>query len=217
VIEPFSEGPVRGFLHRPVESCAGIVLGHGAGSNSQAPLLVAVATEFAAAGWMALRCDLPFRQARPSGPPRPGDAALDREGLRAAADAMRRLVSGRVCLGGHSYGGRQATMLAAFDAEAADALLLLSYPLHPPRKPSELRTAHFPRLRTPAMFAHGARDPFGTVAEVREAIGLIPGPTELLEIERAGHDLKSAGAPERIVKHFIAFMLSRYNSGIQSV
>ena len=146
-IEPFEEGTVRGFLHRPEQPDGnGIVLTHGAGSNCQAPLLVAVAREFAAAGLIVLRCDLPYRQARPSGPPSPGGAALDREGLRAAVAAVRRIAAGRVYLGGHSYGGRQASMLAAADPGVTEALLLLSYPLHPPRKPTELRTAHFPKL-----------------------------------------------------------------------
>src|SRR6266481_4065636 len=133
MIEPFSEEQLRGFLHHPDQpSGDAIALAHGAGSNCQAPLLVAVAKEFAAAGFTVLRCDLPFRQARPSGPPSPGGAAADREGLRAAADALRKIAGGRVFLGGHSYGGRQASMLAASDPDVAEGLLLMSYPLHPP-------------------------------------------------------------------------------------
>ncbi len=95
----------------------------------------------------------------------------------------------QVWLGGHSYGGRQASILAAETPGLADRLLLLSYPLHPPRKPAQLRTAHFPNLRTPALFVHGSRDPFGTIEELETAITLIPARTQLLEIEGAGHDL----------------------------
>ena len=205
---------MRGFLHRP-ERAGGdaIVLAHGAGSNCGSALLVAVAGELERAGFTVLRCDLPFRQARPGGPPRPGDAARDREGLREAVAALRRRAGGRVCLGGHSYAGRQATMLAATDADLAAALLLLSYPLHPPRKPAELRTAHFPTLATPALFVHGTRDPFGTIDEMRRALALIPGPAELAAVEGAGHDLKSGGAANLAVKHFLAFLFSRYNTG----
>src|SRR5205823_11360621 len=116
MIEPFAKDSVRGFLHRPeLPSGNAIALAHGAGSNCQAPLLVAMAKAFAEAGFTVLRCDLPFRQARPSGPPSPGGAAADREGLRAAASALREICAGRVFLGGHSYGGRQASMLAADD------------------------------------------------------------------------------------------------------
>ncbi len=103
-------------------------------------------------------------------------------------------------------------MLAAADPAVADGLLLLSYPLHPPRKPTQMRTAHFPQLSTPAVFAHGSRDPFGTLEEMRSALALIPSATSLLEIEGAGHDLKRAGTPENIVKHFRTFMFPRYNS-----
>jgi predicted alpha/beta-hydrolase family hydrolase len=201
---------VRGFLHHPRQKSGdAIALAHGAGSNAQAPLLVAVAHEFAEAGFTVLRCDLPFRQARPSGPPSPGGAANDREGLRAAATVLRRIAGGRVFLGGHSYGGRQASMLAASDPGAAEGLLLLSYPLHPPRKPAELRTAHFPKLSIPAVFVHGSRDPFGTLEEMRQALALIPAMTELVEMERAGHDLRSAKAPARALEAFSRICCAR--------
>src|SRR5947207_5049464 len=105
---------VRGFLHRPKASRANaLVLAHGAGSNCQAPLLVALANSFCEAGWIVLRCDLPFRQSRPNGPPPKGSAERDQAGLRAAIASMRREANGRIFLGGHSYGGRQASMLSA--------------------------------------------------------------------------------------------------------
>jgi uncharacterized protein len=190
-MEPFQEGPVRGFLHRPAESAAaGLVLTHGAGGNCKAPLLAAVAEAFCAQGYCVLRCDLPFRQRRPSGPPTPATSARDREGLREAVAAMRRLVPEPVVLSGLSYGGRQATMLAAEEPQVAEALLLFSYPLHPPGKHEQLRTAHFPALRTPAVFVHGTKDPFGSIEEMRPALHLIPARTALIPIESAGHDLK---------------------------
>src|SRR5579871_1011444 len=120
-----------------------LILTHGAGSNRNAPLLVAVANAFAESGRYVVRYDLPFRQQRPHGPPRPGDAARDREGLREQVQKARAKSAERVWLGGHSYGGRQASMLAAENPGLADALLLLSYPLHPPAKPQQLRTTHF--------------------------------------------------------------------------
>jgi predicted alpha/beta-hydrolase family hydrolase len=181
---------VRGFLHQPdAPDGRGLVLTHGAGSNAGAPLLVAVAEELAAAGITVLRSDLPFRQARPHGPPFPAAAAQDRAGLRRAVMLLRGRVPGKVFLGGHSYGGRQATMLAAEEPDLAAGLLLLSYPLHPPKRPAEMRTAHFAQLSTPALFIHGTRDPFGSVEEMRAALQLIAGPHELVTIEGAGHDL----------------------------
>ena len=64
-------------------------------------------------------------------------------------------------------------MLAAAEPGLVDRLLLLSYPLHPPQRPGELRTAHFPSLQTPAMFVHGMRDGFGSIDEVIAALKLI--------------------------------------------
>jgi uncharacterized protein len=170
-------------------------LAHGAGSDCQSPLLAGIAEGLAREGWLVLRYDLPFRQERPSGPPAPTWAARDRAGIRAAVELLRTLAgTAPVCCGGHSYGGRQSTVLAAEDPELCRALLLLSYPLHPPRRPGELRTAHFPQLRTPALFVHGTRDPFGLIDEMQAALALVPGRVELLPVERAGHDLKPAPA-----------------------
>ena len=194
-IEPFADRApdrpaVRGYLHRPPGTARdALVLTHGAGSNANAPLLVAVATAFAEARFLVLRCDLPFRQLRPHGPPI-GTAAQDRAGLRRAAEVIGSIAPGsRVFLGGHSYGGRQASTLLAEDPEIARGLLLLSYPLHPPNRAGQPRTAHLPNLRAPVLFVHGSRDPFGSLEEMREALGLIPAPVELVAIAGAGHDL----------------------------
>jgi predicted alpha/beta-hydrolase family hydrolase len=156
-----------------------------------------MARALAAAGVTVLRCDLPFRQARPAGPPPAGSAARDRQGLHEAVLALRRRVPGRVLLGGHSYGGRQATLLAAEEPAVAEGLLCLAYPLHPPRRPAAPRTGHFPRLAVPALFVHGTRDPFGSPAELRAALALIPAATGLVLAEGAGHDL---GPPDAVAR-----------------
>lgn len=184
------DAPVRGYLHQPADSAADcLILTHSAGANCQSPLLMALAEAFCAAGVTVLRCDLPFRQLRPHGPPPRGAAERDQQGLRAAVAAMRNLNPGRVFLGGHSYGGRQASLLAASEPNLADALLLLSYPLHPPKQPGKLRTAHFPSLQVPALFVHGVRDGFGSIAEMEAALSLIPARTELTPVAAAGHEL----------------------------
>jgi uncharacterized protein len=185
---------VRGFLHRPEKpSRDGLVLTHGAGGNCKGPLLVALAEAFSNAGIAVLRCDLPFRQSRPFGPPRPGDGPRDRRGLKNAAGSLQRLVRGRIFLGGHSYGGRQASMLCADEPEVAAGLLLSSYPLHPPGKPDQLRTQHLPKLTIPALFVQGTRDPFGSIEEIEAALKLIPAQTLLLKVDGAGHDLGFKG------------------------
>jgi hypothetical protein len=208
-----------GFLHTPdTANGHGLVLTHGAGSNCNAPLLVAVADAFAAAGIAVLRCDLAFRQARPHGPPFPAMAVQDRAGLARAVRALRDRLPGKVFLGGHSYGGRQSSMLAAEEPELAAGLLLLSYPLHPPRRPADrptadLRTAHFPKLTTPALFVHGTRDPFGSVDEMRAALALIGGPHEMVVIEGAGHDLGGKGSGARVAEAFLQWPISNRPAG----
>src|SRR5690349_10640242 len=113
-VTKFAQGSVRGFLHKPANSVtAGLVLTHGAGGNCEGPLLVALATAFSHAGVMVLRCDLPFRQRKRFGPPAPASAEENRAGLKDAVAAVRALGCGQVFLGGHSYGGRQASILAA--------------------------------------------------------------------------------------------------------
>jgi predicted alpha/beta-hydrolase family hydrolase len=191
--EAFESGGVRGVLHTPERANGdAFALTHGAGSNCNAPLLQILARAFAASGYAALRYDLPFRRQRPKGPPFPAAAARDREGVGKAVAALRGLAPGRIFAGGHSYGGRQTAMAAAEKAGLAEALLLLSYPLHPPNRPEQMRTSFFPELRTPALFVHGTADGFATLEELRDAKALIPARTELLAVEGAGHDLKKS-------------------------
>ncbi len=190
-----SQSPaVRGFLHSPANPNGdALILTHGAGSNCSSPLLIALSEAFAGHGYLVLRCDLPFRQERRTGPPFPGNAERDRAGLHNAVAVLRKNVRGRIFLGGHSYGGRQATILCAAEPELVAGLLLLSYPLHPPRKPEQLRIQHLPNLRTPCLFVHGTRDPFGSVEEMTNAPRLIPAKTDLMTVEGAGHDLGFKG------------------------
>ena len=210
--ESAGEGGVRGYLHVPsAPSGDGLVLTHGAGSNCEAPLLVALATVFCEASITVLRCDLPFRRVRSQGPPTwPGAAEADQLGLRRAVEALRKIAPDRVFLGGHSYGGRQSSMLAATEPGLVPALLLLSYPLHPPKRPAQLRSAHFPNLRAPALFIQGTRDGFGTIEDLRAAIKSIPARTQLLPIEGAGHELMNARnrdtLPKIIVEEFSKFV-----------
>jgi len=235
-IRDFADGSaepgVRGYLHVPATSNgSGLILTHGAGGNAQAPLLRALADTFSAAGVTVLRCDLPYRQARSFGPPGPGDAARDRAGLKNAIAAIKAALGApllpdgarsgdcdapkeaRIFLGGHSYGGRQSSMLCADEPGLVSGLLLLSYPLHPPRRPQQQRTQHLPDLRTPALFVHGARDPFGTTEELERALKMIPARTKLITVEGAGHDLGFNGKktrkeelPNRICSEFTSFL-----------
>jgi predicted alpha/beta-hydrolase family hydrolase len=61
--------------------------------------------------------------------------------------------------------------------------------LHAPGRPERRRTEHLITLRTPTVFVHGTRDPFGLLDEMEEARALMPGPTRLIAVRDAGHDL----------------------------
>ena len=194
-VEPFrNEHPelptVCGFIHHPVgDTGDALILAHAAAENCNSPLLIALATAFSTSGITVLRCDLPFRVARPNGRPPASFAARDRAGLRRAVELMKARVSRAVYLGGHAYGGRQASLLAASDPTLTAGLLLLSYPLHPPKQSTPLRTDHFLSLRTPAIFVHASEDPFGTPDELRSALDAIQATTRIVLVENARHEL----------------------------
>lgn len=181
---------IAGVAHAPAGEATGIVLlTHGAGGNRESPMLIRLCDEWAARGWLAVRYDLPFRRRRPKGPPS-GSAASDQAGVGEAVALARSLTAGPVLVGGHSYGGRM-TSTAVADGLAVDVLTLFSYPLHPPGKPERARTEHLPRITVPTVFTHGTSDPFGSIDEIRSAAALVTGPTEVVEVTGARHDLGS--------------------------
>lgn len=181
---------IAGVAHPPAGEATGIVLlTHGAGGNRESPMLIRLCDEWAARGWLAVRYDLPFRRRRPKGPPS-GSAASDQAGVGEAVALARSLTTGPVLVGGHSYGGRMTSMAVA-DGLAVEVLTLFSYPLHPPGKPERARIEHLPRITVPTVFTHGTSDPFGSIDEIGAAAALVAGPTEVVEVTGARHDLGS--------------------------
>jgi uncharacterized protein len=188
---------IAGVAHEPTGIPTGVVvLTHGAGGSRESTLLQQVCDEWARRGWLAVRYNLPYRRRRPKGPPS-GSAATDRAGIVEAITLCRGLSDGPLIAGGHSYGGRQTSMVASSMGGAQappnkiDVLTLFSYPVHPPGKPERPRTEHLPDITVPTVFTHGTSDPFGTPTEVRDAAAMIPAPTEVVEITGARHDLGS--------------------------
>ncbi|ASL11692.1 alpha/beta hydrolase superfamily enzyme, hydrolase [Mycobacterium intracellulare subsp. chimaera] len=184
---------IAGIVHEPDDASRPegvVVLTHGAGGNRDSPLLQQVCDEWAQRGWLAVRYNLPYRRRRPTGPPS-GSAATDRAGIVEAITVCRDLAPGPLIAGGHSYGGRQTSMVVAAGEAPVDVLTLFSYPLHPPGKPERLRTEHLPDITVPTVFTHGTSDPFGTPDELRTAAALIGGTTAVVEIASARHDLRS--------------------------
>lgn len=182
---------IAGIAHEPDGTPKGVVmLTHGAGGSRESLLLTRICEEWASRGWLAVRYNLPYRRRRPKGPPS-GSAAGDRDGIVDALTLAATLADGPVIAGGHSYGGRQTSMVVVENPGLVDLLTLFSYPLHPPGKPERLRTEHFTGITVPTVFTHGTVDPFGSVDELREAATLIPAPVEIVEVTKARHDLGS--------------------------
>jgi predicted alpha/beta-hydrolase family hydrolase len=181
---------IAGIAHEPDGSPAGVVLlTHGAGGSRESPLLIRICDQWARQGWLAIRYNLPFRRRRPKGPP--SGSSVDQAGVAEAIALAGSLGAGPVLAGGHSYGGRMTSMVAAGRPGTVAGLTLFSYPLHAPGKPERLRTEHFPAISVPTVFTHGSSDPFGSIAELRSAAALIPAPTEIVEVTGARHDLGS--------------------------
>jgi uncharacterized protein len=182
---------IAGVAHEPDGTPSGVVvLTHGAGGSRESALLQKLCDEWARRGWLAVRYNLPYRRRRPKGPPS-GSAVADRAGIVEAITVCRDLADGPLIAGGHSYGGRQTSMVVAEDAQPVDLLMLFSYPVHPPGKPERARTEHLSDIAVPTVFTHGTSDPFGTLDELRAAAALITATTEIVEITGARHDLGS--------------------------
>ena len=179
-----------------------LLLAPGAGSSSQSPSLVAI--EAAVAPLPVERMDFPYRLAGRKAPDRP-PVLLD--AVRAAAAGLVEragVAPERLALGGRSMGGRMCSMAVA-DGLPAAALVLVAYPLHPPGRPDNLRTAHLPALAVPCLFVQGTRDPFGSPDELTAATATIPGPVTHEWIEGGRHDLKGA---DRRIGELVAAWLS---------
>ena len=105
-------------------------------------------------------------------------------------------------------------MFAAAEPNLVERLLLLSYPLHPPQRPTELRTAHFPNLQTPALFVLGVRDGFASIHEMTEALKLIPAQTELITVEGSGHELMTKRNRDEITTGVVQAFESFRSGGV---
>jgi predicted alpha/beta-hydrolase family hydrolase len=172
---------------------AGLVLTPGAGAGSDQPSLVAIEAALAPVGVRVDRIDFPYRLAGKKAPDRPPVLLAT---VIEAADALATElgVDGtRIAVGGRSMGGRMCSMAVA-DGMAAAALVLVSYPLHPPGKPERLRTEHFPAITVPCLFVSGTRDSFGTAAELELATAVIPGPVTHVWLEGGDHGLRRKDA-----------------------
>jgi uncharacterized protein len=176
----------------PTTKIAGLVLTPGASAGREHSGLVAVDAAVTRAGIAVERVEFPGQAA---GKRRTDPPAVCIATVRTATQALAERLSvptGRIAVGGRSFGGRMSSMAAAEGLRVA-ALVLVSYPLHPPGRPDRLRTEHFPELRLPCLFVSGRRDAFATPEELERETAAIPGPVTLVLVE-GDHSLRRSEA-----------------------
>jgi predicted alpha/beta-hydrolase family hydrolase len=180
-----------------------LLLFPGAGAGRDQSTLVAL-DKGLRPGWKSTRADFPYRKAGRRAPDRPPVL------LAAVRDELARIRDRRVVVGGRSMGGRMCSMVAgAADGEAPPAKLAgvvaISYPLHPPGRPENLRVEHLPAIVVPCLFVSGDKDPFGTPDELEHWTATISGPVTHHWIAGGRHDLRGKdGEVVAVVKAWLA-------------
>ena len=186
------------------QGVAGVLLTPGAGGDRDHHTLVAL--EEALAPLPVRRVDYPHRSGGRRGPPPRAERLVPFIAEQAAAMCAEEAIAPEgLVLGGRSMGGRICSMAVA-DGLPAAGLVLLSYPLHPPRHPDRWRVEHFGRIAVPCLFVGGDRDPFGTPAEFAEATPAIPGAGTTVWLPGRRHDTRPAddGAVTGAVRDWLA-------------
>jgi predicted alpha/beta-hydrolase family hydrolase len=173
--------------HRPAP--AGLVLAPGAGADRDHSALVAIEAELAPVAIAVERIDFPYRRAGRKAPDRPPVLMATVHDAAEALAARLEVTTAGVALGGRSMGGRVGSMVAADGLDTA-ALVLVSYPLHPPGRPDKARVEHFPRIDVPCLFVSGTRDAFATPEELEAATAAIPGPVTHVWVDGADHGMR---------------------------
>jgi uncharacterized protein len=171
---------------------AGLVITPGASAGRDQSGLVAIDERVTQQGIVVERVEFPGQAA---GKRRPDPPAVCIATIRTAtADlaASLGMATSRMAIGGRSFGGRMCSMAVADGLEVA-ALVLVSYPLHPPGRPDRLRTAHFPDLHVPCLFVSGRRDAFASPEELERETAAIAGPVSRVFVD-GDHSLRKSEA-----------------------
>ena len=168
-----------------------LVLAHGAGAGQQHPFMVSVARLLSAKGISVVTFDFPYMRERRKVPDRaPVLEAAFRELIAAAQEWAPRLP---LFIGGKSMGGRMATHLAAQQLDALKGVVVFGYPLHPPGKPDQPRTAHLPSITVPVLIVQGERDTFGAPDELRPVVKTMTAQVTLHVVAKGDHSLSVRG------------------------
>ena len=166
-----------------------LVLAHGAGAGQRHPFMVHIAKALAARGIDVVTFDFPYMQQKRRAPDRA--PVLEAAFRDVVAGVVERGLLGerRLFIGGKSMGGRMATHLAAQGVEPLAGVVALGYPLHPPGKPEQPRTAHLPDIAVPVLIVQGERDTFGTAVELQPVVKTMHAPVTLHVVAGGDHSL----------------------------
>lgn len=180
-----------------------VLLAPGASAGRDQSALVAIDRALRPEGIVVRRMDFPYRKAGRRAPDRPAvliQAVMDEAaGLAGQAGCQPE----EVALGGRSMGGRMCSM-AVVEGLPAAALLLVSYPLHPPGRRDKMRAEHFPQIALPCLFVSGTRDAFATPEELTAATATIAGPVTHHWLEGKDHGLR--GCDAAVAQVVVAFV-----------
>ena len=164
-----------------------VALGHGAGGDRETPLLVRLASALAASGRGALLYNFPYTDAGRRVPDSP--EVLEMTARAVAEHCGGPLGARRVVLGGKSMGGRIASQAVAKGA-AADGLVFLGYPLHPPGRTETRRDRHLPKVGVPMLFVQGTRDAFARWDLLEKLIDRLGEAATLHRIDDGDHSFR---------------------------
>jgi predicted alpha/beta-hydrolase family hydrolase len=202
---PTASGTVSGAL---------LVLAHGAGAGEGHPFMVAIARGLAERGIDVVTFDFPYIQQKRKVPDKaPVLEAAFRDAISTARHGVGR--DRALFIGGKSMGGRMATHLAAQGLDDLRGVVVLGYPLHPPGKRDQLRTAHFPKIRVPLLIVQGERDTFGTPAELEPIVGGMSAEITLHVIPGGDHSFAVPRSVERTTNSIYAGIMDTMSRWIQ--
>ena len=194
-----------------------LVLAHGAGAGQHHPFMTAIASQLAARGLDVVTFDFNYIHERRKVPDRAPALEACFGGVIDWAVGRDEFAARRLFVGGKSMGGRMATHLAAagFVARsgagpALSGVVALGYPLHPPGKPLQLRTAHLGAIRAPWLIVQGSRDTFGTPGELRTEVDGRTAAVTLHVDEGGDHSFAVARTPRDTVLAAVADVVAHW-------
>ena len=192
----------------PASTTRRIILGHGAGAGQRHPFIAALARRLADSGIDIWTFDFLYMEQKRRAP----------DPTSVLEDCFRRVIQfseesagtpRTLCVGGKSMGGRIATHLAAQGAQIT-GVFALGYPLHPPGKPQQLRSAHLPAITVPVLIVQGERDTFGTPSELTPVIAAMKAPVTLEVVQGGDHSLGTRSRPPDQLYAWLAAVIAKW-------